>query len=68
MPRSYERKTDRRSREERRLSVRAEHRASPDQNLLAELMIRFALQDAGKSNAGVAERPKPTLASSRLRS
>lgn len=68
MPRSYERKTDCRSREERRLSVRAEHRNAPDQNLLAELLIRFALQDAGTSNAGVTERPNPTLASSRSRS
>lgn len=48
MPRPYERKTDRRSREERRYSVRAELREQPNADLLAELLIRFALQDAGK--------------------
>ena len=49
MSRPYERKTDRRSREERRYSVRAEHRQQPDVDLLAELLIRFALQDAGEA-------------------
>lgn len=47
----YEKQTDRRSREERRLSVRAVHREQPDLNLLTELMIRFALQDLGERRA-----------------
>lgn len=47
----YEKQTDRRSREERRLSVRAVHREQPDLNLLTELMIRFALQDLDERRA-----------------
>lgn len=47
----YEKQTDRRSREERRLSIRAVHREQPDLNLLTELMIRFTLQDLGERRA-----------------
>lgn len=48
MSRKYEKQTDRRSREERHLSIRAVHRDQPDLTLLTELMIRFALQDLGE--------------------
>lgn len=48
---AYERQTDRRSREERRLSVRAVHRERTDLNLLTELLIRFSLQDSGARRA-----------------
>lgn len=51
MPRKYVRKTNRRSREERNLSVRAEHRQTPDLDKLTELLIRFALQDSGEQRA-----------------
>lgn len=51
MPRQYARKTNRRSREERNLSVRAVHRDAPDLDKLTELLIRFALQDAGEQRA-----------------
>lgn len=51
MPREYVRKTNRRSREERNLSVRAEHRDTPDLDKLTELLIRFTLQDAGEQRA-----------------
>ncbi len=51
MPRKYVRKTNRRSREERNLSVRAEHRETPDLDKLTELLIRFALQDSGEQRA-----------------
>ena len=44
---NYERVTDRRSREERQLSIRAVHRDTPDVDLLTELLIRFSLQDVG---------------------
>ena len=47
----YEKQTDRRSREERRLSIRAVHREQPDLNLLTEIMIRFDLQDLGERRA-----------------
>lgn len=67
MPRPYARKTDRRSREERRYSVRAEHREQPNADLLAELLIRFALQDAGKNRAAVADSRNAALASYRSR-
>ena len=67
MPRPYERKTDRRSREERRYSVRAEHREEPNIDLLAELLIRFALQDAGKNRAAVADSRNAALARNRSR-
>lgn len=62
MSRPYERKTDRRSREERRYSVRAEHREQPDVDLLAELLIRFALQDAGEAHAAFTESRNGALA------
>ena len=67
MPRPYARKTDRRSREERRYSVRAEHREEPNIDLLAELLIRFALQDAGKNRAAVADSRNAALARNRSR-
>lgn len=67
MSRPYERKTDRRSREERRYSVRAEHREQPDVDLLAELLIRFALQDAGEDRAAVADSRNTALAGIRPR-
>ncbi len=67
MPSPYERKTDRRSREERRYSVRAEHREQPNIDLLAELLIRFALQDAGKNRAAVADSRNAALARNRSR-
>lgn len=51
MPRKYVRKTNRRSREERNLSVRAVHRETPDLDKLTELLIRFALQDSGEQRA-----------------
>ncbi len=51
MPRKYVRKTNRRSREERNLSVRAVHRETPDLDKLTELLIRFALQDSGERQA-----------------
>ena len=51
MPRMYVRKTNRRSREDRNLSVRAEHRDTPDLDKLTELLIRFTLQDSGEQRA-----------------
>ncbi len=48
MVRTYQRKTSQRPREERHLSVRAEHRESPDLDKLTELLIRFTLQDTGQ--------------------
>ncbi|PPH37209.1 hypothetical protein C5C53_07785 [Rathayibacter sp. AY1E3] len=51
MSRSYEKKTERRSREERSLSIRVEHRPQPDAQMLTQLLIRFALQDAGEARA-----------------
>ena len=51
MPRKYVRKTNRRSREERNLSVRAVHRDAPDLDKLTELLIRFTLQDSGEQRA-----------------
>lgn len=51
MPRKYVSKTNRRSREERNLSVRAVHKETPDLAKLTELLIRFALQDSGEQRA-----------------
>ena len=51
MPRKYVRKTNRRSREERNLSVRAVRRETPDLDKLTELLIRFTLQDSGEQRA-----------------
>ena len=51
MPRKYVRKTNRRSREERNLSVRAVHRDAPDLDKQTELLIRFTLQDSGEQRA-----------------
>lgn len=67
MSRPYERKTDRRSREERKYSVRAEHREQPDVDLLAELLIRFALQDAGEARAALTDPRNGALAEIRPR-
>lgn len=50
----YDKQTERRSREERRLSIRAVHREQPDLNLLTELLIRFALRDLGERRAASA--------------
>ena len=41
MPRKYVRKTNRRSREERNLSVRAEHRDTPDLDKLTDILKRM---------------------------
>ncbi|SJN44636.1 hypothetical protein FM104_13485 [Microbacterium esteraromaticum] len=62
MSRPYEKKTERRSREERRLSVRGEHRPEPDVQMLTQLLIRFALQDAGEARAASSGR-RTSLAS-----
>lgn len=69
MSRPYERKTERRSREERKYSVRAEHREQPDVDLLAELLIRFALQSAGEARSAVARtrNTAPSLAGVKTR-
>lgn len=55
MARKYQKKTNHRRREDRHLSVRAVHRESPDLHKLTELLIRFALQDAGERRAAQAE-------------
>lgn len=47
----YVKKTTRRRREDRNLTVRAEHRDPPDTDKLCELLIRFTLQDMGESRA-----------------
>jgi hypothetical protein len=47
----YVKKTTRRRREDRNLSVRAEHRDPPDMDKLCQLLIRFTLQDMGESRA-----------------
>lgn len=48
MVRNYHRKTSWRPRDERQLSVRAEHRDSPDLGKLTELLIRLTLQETGQ--------------------
>jgi hypothetical protein len=48
MVRNYRRKTTWRPREERQLSVRAEHRGTPDLEKLTELLIRLTLQETGQ--------------------
>jgi len=45
----YVKKTTRRRREDRNLTVRAEHRDPPDVDKLCQLLIRFTLQDMGES-------------------
>lgn len=47
----YVKKTVRRRREDRELTVRAEHRDPPDADKLCELLIRFTLRDMGESRA-----------------
>ncbi len=47
----YVKKTTRRRREDRNLTVRAEHRDPPDVDKLCQLLIRFTLQDMGESQA-----------------
>lgn len=51
MARKYVKKTTRRRREDRVLTVRAEHRDPPDVDKLCQLLIRFTLQDMGESRA-----------------
>lgn len=48
---TYVKKTSQRRREDRTLTARAEHRDTPDLDKLTELLIRFALQDAGERRA-----------------
>jgi len=45
----YVKNTTRRRREDRNLTVRAEHRDPPDVDKLCQLLIRFTLQDMGES-------------------
>lgn len=47
----YVKKTTRRRREDRNLTVRAERRDPPDTDKLCQLLIRFTLQDMGESQA-----------------
>jgi|GEM_PF-1580494 len=47
----YVKKTTRRRREDRNLTVRTEHRDPPDTDNLCQLLIRFTLQDMGESRA-----------------
>lgn len=47
----YVKKTTRRRREDRNLTVRAEHRDPPDVDKLCQLLIRFTLQDMGELQA-----------------
>jgi len=51
MVRNYQRKTERRRYEDRSFSVRAVHRDPADLHLIAQVLIRFALQQTGKSRA-----------------
>lgn len=51
MVRKYVKKTARRRREDRELTVRAVHREPPDVQKLCELLIRFTLQDFGDAQA-----------------
>lgn len=67
MARKYVKKTTRRRREDRVLTVRAVHREPPDMDKLCELLIRFTLQDFGEAQAKRASqevpetlRPRPT--------
>lgn len=54
MGRMYVKKTNQRRREDRKLSARAEHCGTPDLDKLTELLIRFALQEAGERGAAAA--------------
>ena len=47
------------SRRDRKLAVRAVHRDEPDLRRIAELMIRLALEDAGRTRVDVRARIKP---------
>lgn len=47
----YVRQTDQRSRSERILSARPEHRSEPDRHLLTESLIRRALRMSGERRA-----------------
>ena len=51
MARKYVKKTNRRRREDRNLTVRAEHRDPPHVDKLCQLLIRFTLQEMGESRA-----------------
>lgn len=64
MARPYVRKTTRRSREERHLSVRAVHLDPPDIEKLTQLLIRLTLQETGQARARrEANRPPSTYRS-----
>lgn len=62
MARTYVKKTNQRRREDRTLSARAHHRDTPDLDKLAELLIRFALQDTGERHAAAAAGQRLTTA------
>lgn len=46
-------------RKDRQLAVRPIHRDEPDLRRIAELMIRLALEDAGRTRVDVRSRIKP---------
>jgi len=48
---SYVKKTSRRRYDDRSFSVRAVHRETPDLHKLAEVLIRLALQETGRTRA-----------------
>ncbi len=59
----YVKKTTRRRREDRNLTVRAEHRDPPDADKLCQLLIRFTLQDFGESRVrGLSQKAEATSA------
>ncbi|CEI47091.1 Putative uncharacterized protein [Propionibacterium freudenreichii] len=58
MVRNYHRKTSWRPRDERQLSVRAEHRDSPDLGKLTELLIRLTLQETGQRRIEQSSSPR----------
>lgn len=60
MARMYVKKTNQRRREDRKLSARAHRRGTPELDKLTELLIRFALQEAGERRAAAAQRLSPT--------
>lgn len=61
MARGYVKKTSQRRREDRKLSARTAYLDTPDLDKLTELLIRFALQEAGERRASDAsDRRTPT--------
>lgn len=67
---TYVKKTDRRRYEDRSFSVRAVHREDADLHKLAEVLIRLALQETGRSRAercaaAIPETYRPTMAHDR---